>query len=168
MDFHHRLRDSNGRDERAAAFLNPTGRPGWSAPLAAPVTELRGLILIVEDDADLRRLIEDALIDAGFDVKSAAHGAEGLRLLRAGNVTGIVLDLILPWVNGIEVLSTMRSDPRYSTLPVVVITGTATLEADLRVFRPLTVLRKPFAIDTVIDALYRMMEEERTSDDAVT
>ena len=121
------------------------------------MTVLAARILVVEDDADARRLLHDVLVGAGFDVQTASHGAEALRLLRADPPDAIVLDLILPWINGIEVLSTLRADPRLMNVPVIVTTGTATGESDLRVFRPLIVMRKPFDVDVLVESIQNML-----------
>ncbi len=114
-------------------------------------------ILVVEDDPHLRHMLETAFTSADFDVQSAEHGAEALRMLRDGDFAGVVLDLVLPWVNGIEVLSSMRADRRLASLPVLVITGTPMMEHELRAFRPLTLLHKPFAIDAAIATMQAIL-----------
>ena len=119
-----------------------------------------GRILVVEDHAETLRLFHDALVDAGFDVVTASNGAEALRLLRGTTPDAIVLDLMLPWISGVEVLATLRTDPRLVTVPVVVATGSATSDADLRGFRPIVVLRKPFDIDTLVPAIQQLMDQE--------
>jgi DNA-binding response OmpR family regulator len=102
-------------------------------------------------------MLHDVLVGAGFDVQTASHGAEALRMLRAEPPDAIVLDLILPWINGIEVLSIIRADPRLMNVPVIVTTGTPTGDSDLRVFRPVTVMRKPFDIDELVASVQRLL-----------
>lgn len=119
--------------------------------------DLAAPILVVEDDPDVRHMLEDALMGAGFDVRSAAHGAEALRVLRSRAVSAVVLDLMLPWVNGIEVLSTMRSDQRSAQIPVLVVTATGTGPEDLRAFRPVTIMAKPVDVDLVIQTVRRLI-----------
>ncbi len=114
-------------------------------------------ILIVEDDPDVRHMLEDALIAAGFEVRSAIHGAEALRILRSRDVSVVVLDLMLPWVNGIEVLSTMRSDRRSAQIPVVVVTATGAGPEDLRAFQPVTVMAKPVDVDLVVQTVHDLV-----------
>jgi CheY-like chemotaxis protein len=113
-------------------------------------------ILIVEDEDQARTLLENVFVLAGFSVQTAANGAEALRRLRdRDNVPDLmVLDLLLPWVNGFEVLATIREDAALATLPVLVITATAANQSDLQNYAPLTVVRKPFdAEDLVVTAL---------------
>lgn len=113
-------------------------------------------ILVVEDEDQARTLLENVFILAGFSVQTATNGAEALRRLRdRDNVPDLmVLDLLLPWVNGFEVLATIREDTALATLPVLVITATPANQADLQTYAPLIVVRKPFdAEDLVVTAL---------------
>lgn len=102
------------------------------------------LVLIVEDDAELRQLLAEFLVSEGFNVRSAEHGIEALRFLDHRTPAIVVLDLALPWMDGIAVLSTMRSQLRTARIPVVVITGTDVTEQALRGLGPVRLLRKPF------------------------
>jgi len=65
-------------------------------------------ILVVEDDASIRMGLEMALARQGFEVTSAADGREGLRLARSGGFDLIVLDIMLPGLNGHELLGRLR------------------------------------------------------------
>ncbi len=106
-------------------------------------------ILVVEDDDALRRLIEQVLVFDGFKVLAAGHGAEALRILNTVTPALMVLDLVLPWVNGLEVLATVRATPRLRSIPVLVVTGTPMTERDLGDRGPLTILRKPVNVEAL-------------------
>src|SRR3954471_13895294 len=110
----------------------------------------RARILVVEDHDDSRHMIEDLLMSEGFEVHTATNGAEALRQLRDDIPDAIVLDLMLPWVNGVEVLATMRDQSDLAKIPVLVTTATATSDSDLRAFSPVVVMRKPIALETVV------------------
>ena len=109
-----------------------------------------GRVLLVEDDDATRRLMEDSLTEAGFDVVSASHGGEALRMLNREVPDLIVLDLMLPWINGIEVLATVRQQPQLASVPVLVATGTVMSAFDLRGYAPVSVLHKPIDVDTLV------------------
>jgi len=119
---------------------------------AAPET-----VLIVEDDDELRRLLEHVLVFEGFKVLTAAHGAEALQRLNTIVPSLVVLDLVMPWVNGIEVLSTMRETARLRTVPVLVVTGTPTTERDLASYRPLVVMRKPLNVEAIAPTILQLL-----------
>lgn len=123
-------------------------------------------VLVVEDHDEARKLVEDLLISEGFDVLTAANGAEALRMLKAITPDLIVLDLLLPWVNGIEVLTTMRQTPVLTRVPVLITTGSPTQEADLARFGPLAVLRKPLDADAVVKTAHALLEKSAQSNTA--
>jgi len=115
------------------------------------------LLLVVEDDPDLRRFLSEALIVEGFTVRSAEHGFEALRFLEHKTPALVVLDLMLPWLDGFGVLARMRQNPATTELPVIVITGTRATEEQLRSFQPIRLLRKPFDLDAFRHAVWAMV-----------
>jgi PAS domain S-box-containing protein len=79
-------------------------------------------VLIVDDDLETRELLADTLANEGHIPLTARYAAEALRILATSRVDAVVLDLILPGRNGFEVLSDIRADPKFSQLPVLVVT----------------------------------------------
>lgn len=80
-------------------------------------------ILVVEDTELLRRMYRDRLIQDGYDVADAPDGLAALSLLRDQHFDLILLDLIMPRMGGIQVLETVKQDPRTQSIPVVVLTN---------------------------------------------
>jgi len=80
-------------------------------------------ILIVEDDAFLRGLISKKLISAGFNVLEAIDGASGIKKTRQEKPDLILLDLLLPSIDGFEVLSEIKKDPITSPIPVIILSN---------------------------------------------
>ncbi|TXK17756.1 response regulator transcription factor [Homoserinibacter sp. GY 40078] len=68
-------------------------------------------VVIVDDDQDLRRLLERRLVREGHDVVTAADGIEGLALIREYQPDLVVLDWMMPRMNGIEVTQLLRDNP---------------------------------------------------------
>jgi len=114
-------------------------------------------ILVVEDDEPVRRLIELALVFDGFKVVSASNGAEALRHLNTATPALVVLDLVLPWVNGLEVLATMRDTPRLRAVPVLIVTGTPMMDRDLGDRGPHAILRKPLNVEALTPAIQALL-----------
>jgi len=77
-------------------------------------------ILVVEDDPSIRELTERGLQQAGFEVLTAATGTEGLERFRADHPDALVLDVMLPGIDGLEVCKAIRAD---SATPVVMLTA---------------------------------------------
>jgi two-component system nitrogen regulation response regulator NtrX len=84
-------------------------------------------ILIVDDEKNIRRTLQMVLSGAGFDTLEAGSAEEALALLEESEVDLVILDLRLPKMNGLEALSKIRSRPEWTRLPVIVISGHASV-----------------------------------------
>src|SRR5688572_3141593 len=91
--------------------------------MADTVTPRRRTILLVDDDESLRRMIRLALVLAGFDTREARSGMEALKMIDGWRPDLIVLDLVLPGIDGLSVLEELASHAGTRSLPVVIITG---------------------------------------------
>lgn len=80
-------------------------------------------ILIIEDEANIRKLIAVNLKARGYQVIEAEDGHEGLEKLRADSPSMLLLDIKLPDMSGWEVLAIIQNDPIYHPIPVIVITA---------------------------------------------
>jgi two-component system, OmpR family, phosphate regulon response regulator PhoB len=89
----------------------------------------RGLVLIVDDERDLRTLLEFNLRQAGYETAHAASGAEALARARSLKPHVIVLDLNLPDVSGTDVCRLLKSDPTTQSIPILMLTARGS-EAD--------------------------------------
>jgi DNA-binding response OmpR family regulator len=89
----------------------------------------RGTILIVDDDADIVRFVEMNLRLEGYRVLTARDGLEALEMVAAEVPDLVLLDVMLPGVDGVEVTRRLRADSRTSTLPVIMLTA-KTMTAD--------------------------------------
>ena len=92
-------------------------------------------ILLVEDDRFLRRLHEVGLRKQGFTVLTAIDGEDGLRLAQAERPDLVLLDLVMPKLQGFEVLRVLKAAPQTAAIPVVVLSslgGDADVQAALR------------------------------------
>lgn len=80
-------------------------------------------ILIVEDDKFLRELIAKKLSEGGFIVEEASDGEEGIRKIKEGRPDLILLDLILPSIDGFEVLEKIKKDLETKPIPVIILSN---------------------------------------------
>lgn len=85
--------------------------------------EVRGPILVVDDEADIRNLIAINLRREGFEVLTAATGGEGLKTAREEQIALVVLDLMLPDIQGTEVCRRLRAEPATAEVPVLMLTA---------------------------------------------
>ena len=137
-------------EEGFEALRNPLPRPADSR--APQEMRLRNQtlgkrpILLVEDDDAFRDALEEELTLAGYYVVTAKDGQEALDLLETSITPGLVLlDLMLPRLNGWEVLGKLQSDPRFADLPVAVVTAFSN-----RAPAGTALFRKPLQLDSLL------------------
>ena len=115
-----------------------------------PAMTRRADILIVEDDEYLRLTLRHTLRLAGFDTREARSGMEALAMLDRGRPDAVVLDIILPGIDGLAVYDEIRAHSGTRDLPVIIITGSS---LPLEQLSAACVLRKPFAPDDLVRAV---------------
>ncbi len=124
--------------------------------------ETAGLVLVVEDNQNISEMIGEYLESRGFEVDYAADGLDGYRLAAENSYDAVVLDLMLPRLDGIEVCRRLRSDARKST-PVLMLTARDTLDDKLTGLSHGAddYLTKPFAIQELEARLRALIRRER-------
>ena len=81
------------------------------------------LIMVIEDEKEIRDLVRYNLEKAGYRVAAAGDGEQGLKQLFASRPDALVLDLMLPGMNGLEIVREVRAEPLTHDLPVLVLTA---------------------------------------------
>ena len=81
------------------------------------------LVMVIEDEKEIRDLVRYNLEKAGYRVAAAGDGEEGLKQLFASRPDALVLDLMLPGINGLEIVREVRGEPLTHDLPVLVLTA---------------------------------------------
>lgn len=79
-------------------------------------------IALVEDDEILSKVVYEELKEAGFDVSKASDGKTGVKLVKAKKPDLVLLDIIMPKLDGFGVLKEIKSDPNTASIPVIVLT----------------------------------------------
>jgi two-component system chemotaxis response regulator CheY len=109
-------------------------------------------ILVVEDDAAIRESVEECLAAEGHSTASVANGAEALEWLAREPVPSLlVVDLVMPVMNGAELIERLRADARLAAVPIVLMTA-AMSAPELKTSAD-TVLPKPFDLDALLAAV---------------
>ena len=78
-------------------------------------------VLVVEDSITVREVERQILVQMGLEVETAVDGVDGWNALQAGHYDLVVTDIDMPRMNGIELVTTLRADERFKTIPVVVV-----------------------------------------------
>ena len=112
---------------------------------------------MVEDDPAIRAALTDALEDEGYDVETAANGRLALERLRTGPLpSAIVLDLMMPVMDGWDFRHAQLQDPRLRSIPVVVVTAAGfSIETVRTQFGDVALVPKPVEFFDLVSALER-------------
>jgi len=113
---------------------------------------VRPRVLIVDDNSDVRRLYAIGLNQRGFEVKLAANGAEAVERVAAERPDVILLDWVMPLMDGGEVLSRLR-EATNADIPVIVVSGQPQPEQGQGDPRIHSWLVKPITIDQLVDEM---------------
>jgi CheY-like chemotaxis protein len=111
-------------------------------------------ILVVEDDGATRDLLRMSLELEGYTVALAPNGAEGWRQLRSAAPQLLLLDIMMPEMDGAELLGRIRGDPLLSRLPVIVISAFGAM-ASAAASLAQEYVPKPFDLDVLLSTIAR-------------
>ena len=116
--------------------------------------EERRRILVVDDDSGIREVLVECLAGEGYDVADARNGAEGLERLRGHRPHVVLVDLLMPVMNGRQFIAHLRADAATQGIPVLLMTGSNELLG-----RPPAgadaLLPKPFELEELLDLVRR-------------
>jgi two-component system, NtrC family, sensor kinase len=112
----------------------PAAEPAVAAPKAAPASAIEGAgrVLVVEDNPANRDLLRRRLERQGHRVSEAAHGVEALEMLGSGEYDLMLLDVMMPEMDGYEVLARLKQDARLRDLPVIMISALDEIQSVVR------------------------------------
>ena len=83
-------------------------------------------VLVVDDDPVIRRMLQLSYESEGFEVTTAADGVEGLEALRTSPPDVLILDIMMPKLDGMKVMDELKSDERLRSIPVILLSAKAT------------------------------------------
>jgi DNA-binding response OmpR family regulator len=111
-------------------------------------------ILVVDDDPSIRQLLTDVLEMEGYEVSIAVDGLAAVRMVEAASPDFVILDVMMPGLDGFGVLGTIRAQPG-EPVPVLMLTAAAEADASARAWVSGVdyYLAKPFTADAVLDLI---------------
>ncbi|HVU08247.1 MAG TPA: response regulator [Verrucomicrobiae bacterium] len=122
---------------------------------------MRRKILVVDDDPEQLEIVRWSLKKAGFAIGTAANGVDALVKTRSVVPDLIVLDLMLPELNGFDICKTLRKNPTTAAIPIIMLTGMrsefsrlAGLEAGVNLF-----LNKPYAPEELVAQVETLLKQ---------
>lgn len=122
-------------------------------------------ILVVEDDKFLRELITQKLAREGYDVKEAVDGEDGVVKVKEEKPDIILLDLILPGIDGFEVLAKIKEDSEVENIPVVILSNLGQrddVERGLKLGAVDFLIKAHFTPGEIIEKIEKIMKDRGT------
>lgn len=123
-------------------------------------------ILIVEDQPDVAELIDVVLKGEGYVVAVARDGAQGLMLARDWNPDLILMDIMLPFVDGGTLISKLRREPETARLPIIAMSASSTLRDRSAELEADALLSKPFDVDAMLVQVQFLLDRDRPEGDS--
>jgi DNA-binding response OmpR family regulator len=125
-----------------------------------------GRVLVVDDEPMVRETLGQVLTNEGYVVDLAVDGETALDRVHASRPDAILLDLMMPGMNGRRFLQKLREEPAYQHVPVLIMTAVHGLEINLSTLGASEVVEKPFNVDELLNkvalAVYRSRESNTT------
>jgi two-component system response regulator MprA len=127
------------------------------------------VVLVVDDEEDIRMVLQARLETAGYEVRTAINGMEALDQIRSSPPDLVILDVMLPGIDGFGVCAMIKRDQRYSRIPVILLTARsqpqdratgAALGADAH-------LLKPFRADELLAEVRRLLDGRGAANERV-
>jgi CheY-like chemotaxis protein len=115
-------------------------------------------ILIVEDEFGIADALRDVLVEEGYGIELARNGREGLDALNSARPDLIIVDLMMPIMDGREMIRQLRASETLKTIPVILMSAVA--HASIR--RDVEVegfLRKPFNLDALLELVQKLLNQ---------
>jgi DNA-binding response OmpR family regulator len=118
-------------------------------------------ILVVDDDPPVRGTVAMALEDEGYEVETASEGRDALKKVKRLSPDAILLDLMLPVLDGRQLIKLLREDPTTAHIPIIVMSAAYDVANDPAV-ESVVVLPKPFDVGMLLLLLDAALREQET------
>ena len=115
-------------------------------------------VLVTDDDPSIQGFLAEALADEGYEVRTASNGREALAILREWRPDLILLDLMMPEMDGWAFRVAQRTMPDVSDVPVIVLSATRDLATKARDLEPAQIFSKPFDLEALLGTIERLTD----------
>jgi DNA-binding response OmpR family regulator len=119
-------------------------------------------ILVVDDEPNIVELLRIELSENGYDVITASGGVQCLEKIRGENPDLVILDVRMPDLSGSQVAQTLKSDPKYKTLPLIFLTGLLSKDDEKKTGNEIAsqvIFAKPFSLLKLSEKVRELLRE---------
>ena len=124
---------------------------------------MRKKILVVDDESDIHEMLAEQLTDTGYEITIASNGDEALRKVQLNKPDLIILDVVMPGLDGPSVCAALKEDPKTKNIPIIFLTGLRPKEDELRGVEigGYPVFAKPFNFEELLGTVREMINKPR-------
>jgi CheY-like chemotaxis protein len=120
-------------------------------------------VLVIDDEFGIVEVLETILADAGYEVMTALHGRQGLKRMAERRPDLVLVDYMMPFLNGADLIRAMRKDPALADIPVILMTSldpraVTEIDGDLGLAG---FLMKPFRAAAITEAVARAFRRQQ-------
>jgi two-component system KDP operon response regulator KdpE len=115
-------------------------------------------VLVVEDDVRIQKMVQSVLQSEQYEVEAVSDGRAAMSAIREERPDLVILDLMLPDVDGWQVMARLRTDSSLSGLPVLVLSAVHDLARESMRIGASDFLRKPFGVDALLEKVARLTQ----------
>jgi CheY-like chemotaxis protein len=146
----------------AARTTSRTGHGTSPSPhgIGARPAKDRRRVLVIDDDGDLRELLSAVLKSEGYEVFTAENGAAALSVLRTMVPDVIVLDLMMPVMNGWQFREAQSAIPQYARIPTICLSGYHQARHQAAALGMSACVQKPFEVDDLVEIVNGFFRNE--------
>jgi len=125
--------------------------------LAKQATVIEGIVLVVDDDPEIREILKEVITRKGFKVITAESGELALEEMGKQHFDLIFLDLVLPGMSGVDALAAIKEKDKKAVVVIVTGYGDDPIALDAMSLGPLFLIRKPFRTSDIVEVLNAMV-----------
>jgi CheY-like chemotaxis protein len=122
----------------------------------------RARILVADDETDIRNILRRLLLSAGFCVCEAGNGIEALAAAEHCDIDLALLDITMPRMTGTEAVRQLRANPRYASIPIMLMTGHASASI-ARQLGDIVLFPKPLDLEQLLSVIQQAIRSPRPS-----
>ncbi len=118
-------------------------------------------ILVIDDEVQLVQMVQIRLEANGYDIVTAYDGEEGIEKVKSENPDLIILDIMMPKMNGFEACKILKNDPKYSKIPIIFLSAKVQ-EEDLEIGKAKSAdafVKKPFETPDLLAKIKELLEK---------
>lgn len=126
-----------------------------------PAKNNKKQVLVVDDDQNIRDLLYQELIEEGFTVIEAADGIKAIKKIKESKPDIIILDIMMPGMNGLDVAAVIKNDPEFKDIPVLILSIVDDNQRGMHLGID-KYMKKPFEIENLLTEIERLLSEKKT------